>query len=332
MTTVLGQTREVSWIQLARGWWQATRPRTWGPTFAPILVASAWLWAELRAQGDIFEPQVSAWALGSTLLLQIGTNLFNDALDFCKGADTGTRIGPMRLSQRGWVAWKTVWWAGCLAFAFAVLFGIPLVQRGGGVIVVIGLLSGLAGYAYTGGPYPLAYRGLGDFFVLLFFGWIAVLGLFFVHLAPHHHFPASYWQDGWVLGTQVGLLATVLIAINHFRDEPTDRQVGKNTLSVRWGRQWGRFEILSCAFLPYILNLFWLASPDPGKKAAALSSGLLFPFSLGSYWPFLTHRWKTLRGAALNSLLARSSLLQFMWSLLWSAGLISASLWVSPHK
>src|SRR6185437_119355 len=193
-----------------------TRPKTLTAAVIPILVGTALVHT---AQGP-FRGSLSLFALLSTLFSQIGTNYFNDVLDFKKGADTAERLGPTRLSQSGALSPRAVAAAGIVSFLIACLFALPLVWSGGTVILVIGLFSLLCGYLYTGGPYPLAYVGLGEAFVVIFFGWVAVAGLFFLHT---HGFDSR----AIVAGTQLGLLASVLIAINNLRDRVNDEKAGK---------------------------------------------------------------------------------------------------------
>jgi 1,4-dihydroxy-2-naphthoate octaprenyltransferase len=227
-------------------WLLALRPKTLTTALVPVMVATTLV----AVEGYAIQWWISAFALLSAVFIQIGTNLINDALDFKKGADDERRIGPKRVTQSGLLTPNQVMLGGALSFLLAAALGIPLVLEGGWPIVVIGLVSLFCGYAYTGGPYPLAYKGLGDLFVVIFFGFVAVLGTFYLHTK-------TLTEAGWVAGLQVGLLATVLIAINNFRDAPTDKDAGKLTLVVRFGEQFARYEILLLSFLPFFLGLYW---------------------------------------------------------------------------
>jgi 1,4-dihydroxy-2-naphthoate octaprenyltransferase len=225
-------------------WLMATRPKTLTAALVPIIVATALV----KADGYPILWWVSICALLSSIFIQIGTNLVNDAIDFHKGADTEKRVGPQRVTQSGLLTSKQVMTGGMICFFIAMCFGIPLVIQGGWPIVGIGLISLFLGYAYTGGPFPLAYKGLGDFFVILFFGLIAVMGTYFLHTG-------RVTESSAVAGLQIGLLATVLIAINNLRDAPQDALVGKKTLAVRFGVTFARFEIAFLALAPFLIGI-----------------------------------------------------------------------------
>lgn len=224
----------------------AFRPKTLTAALVPCLVGSV---LAFKQHGQ-FEWFYLLCALASAFCIQIGTNLVNDAVDFEKGADDASRIGPQRITQSGVLSSKQVLNLAFVSFAVALLLGIPLVIAGGWPIVAIGLVSLVMAYAYTGGPYPLAYNGLGDFFVVIFFGWIAVGGMYYLHTG-------TYDLPAFVLGTQIGFLAAVLIAINNLRDHQTDRLVKKNTMAVRLGPRLARLEIAVLAFSPFIMSLYW---------------------------------------------------------------------------
>lgn len=224
----------------------AFRPKTLTAALVPCVAATA-LVAGLGRPVDL----AAFWcALLAAFCIQIGTNLVNDSVDFVKGADTAERIGPRRITASGVLSHKTVMILATLMFALAVGFGIPLVIKGGGWIVAIGVVSVLMGYSYTAGPFPLAYLGLGDLFVILFFGVIAVGGMFFLHTG-------EWWFHAVWLGLQIGFHATVLIAINNLRDRSGDAKVGKKTLAVRFGERFSRWEISFLLFAPYVMNLYW---------------------------------------------------------------------------
>ena len=224
------------------------RPKTLAAAVVPILVATALA----RAEGGAVTWWISALALLSAVMIQVGTNFVNDALDFVKGADRETRTGDARASQSGWFSHRAVIRMGFGCFALALVLGVPLVWQGGWPIVIIGLTSLALGYAYTGGPFPLAYVGLGDLFVILFFGLVAVGGVFFLQTQ-------SYSTPAVIAGVQIGLLATVLIAINNLRDLDQDKLVNKRTLAVRLGARVGRFEVPALFVGAFALNLYWLA-------------------------------------------------------------------------
>jgi 1,4-dihydroxy-2-naphthoate polyprenyltransferase len=225
----------------------ALRPKTLTAAWVPVMVATSLV----KAEGFQIIWWISVCALLSSLFIQIGTNFVNDALDFKKGADDHRRTGPKRVTQSGLLTHKQVMGAAGVCFLVAIFLGIPLVLQGGLPIVAIGLVSVFCGYAYTGGPYPLAYKGLGDLFVVVFFGLVAVLGTFYLHTG-------TVTDAGWITGLQIGLLATVLIAVNNFRDSPLDKEVGKKTLVVRFGAEFAKVEILLLTFVPFLVGFYWL--------------------------------------------------------------------------
>jgi 1,4-dihydroxy-2-naphthoate octaprenyltransferase len=227
-------------------WIEAARPKTLTAALVPIWVATA------LAAGLGFKIQIwiSVLALLSSFFIQIGTNLVNDYYDFKKGADKSDRLGPRRVTQSGLISEKAVKIGAFASFAIAVAFAVPLVWQGGWVIVTIGVASLLAGYAYTGGPFPLAYRGMGEVFVLIFFGLVAVGGLFFLQTG-------RFDKLSLIAGAQVGLLATVLIAVNNLRDISGDKRAGKRTVAVRLGMQGARIEIALLCLLPFLIGVYW---------------------------------------------------------------------------
>lgn len=241
--TTIGQMKTTG----AKPWLMALRPKTLTAALVPVIVATALV----KWQGAVVVWWVSICACLSAIFIQIGTNLVNDAIDFHKGADTDKRIGPQRVTQSGLLASRHVMVGAVICFALAVALGIPLVAQGGWPIVGIGLISIFLAYAYTGGPFPLAYKGLGDLFVILFFGLVAVMGTTYLHTR------AIDWA-AFVAGLQVGFLATVLIAVNNLRDAPQDALVHKRTLAVRFGIQFARFEIIILALSPFMMGVYWI--------------------------------------------------------------------------
>ncbi len=288
-----------------RSWILGARPKTLTAAVVPILVATALA----RALGaNPLHWELSVLALLSSIFIQVGTNLFNDAIDFKKGADTHERIGPVRVTQSGLLSHRAVWTGGFVCFAIAALLGIPLLMAGGWPIAVIGLLSLLCGFAYTGGPFPLAYLGLGDVFVILFFGWTAVGGLFFL-------LTGAFVAEAWVAGTQVGMLATALIAINNLRDREGDLKVGKRTLAVRFGERFAKLEVTALLILPLLMGAYWFFK---GRVWAAGLPLLLLPLALQ-----LGHVvfWNK-PDARCNTYLARAALIQLLFGALFSIGLL----------
>ncbi len=246
-----------------RAWVMAARPKTLTAGVVPIIVATALV----KSQGWPVMWWISVCALLSSIFIQIGTNFVNDAIDFKKGADSETRIGPQRVTQSGLFTARQVLILAGVCFVIATAFGIPLVLQGGWPILLIGLASLALGYAYTGGPFPLAYLGLGDIFVILFFGVIAVTGTYYLHTSM------VSWS-AVVAGLQIGLLATVLIAVNNLRDAPEDALVNKKTLVVRFGINFARFEIIFLICAAMVLGVYWWQT---GHPRAAILPLLTFP-------------------------------------------------------
>lgn len=230
-----------------KSWVLAARPKTLSAAVVPVL-ATIGLVNSLKLP---IQWWIICFALLSSFCIQIGTNFVNDAMDFKKGADNEKRLGPMRVTQQQIFTFKQVMLMATGFFALAMAFGIPLVLHGGWPIVVIGLLSVLMGYAYTSGPVPLAYFGLGDLFVIIFFGLVAVGGLFYLQTG-------TYTLDAFVLGLQIGFLSTILIAINNLRDIHTDSEVNKKTLAVRLGVTGAKIWIVFLVVAPFLLGYYWL--------------------------------------------------------------------------
>jgi 1,4-dihydroxy-2-naphthoate octaprenyltransferase len=206
-------------------WVLAARPKTLVAAAAPVVVG-----AGLAAHHASFAALPALAALLGALLIQIGTNLANDYYDFVRGADTRERVGPVRVTQAGLVAPETVRRAMIVVLAAAMLPGAYLVAVGGWPIVWIGLVSIACAVMYTGGPAPLAYHGLGDVFVFVFFGLVAVGGTYYVQAG-------SWPADAWLAGAGVGALSTAVLVVNNLRDVDTDAAAGKRTLAVRLGRR-----------------------------------------------------------------------------------------------
>ena len=278
-------------------WLLAIRPKTLSAAVVPVLMGSA-----LAAH----EPPAVTWwvfwcALIGAVLIQIATNLINDALDFKKGADTAERLGPIRVTQAGLIRPRTVMTAAYLCLAGAALCGIPLISRGGWPMMVIGVASILAAYAYTGGPFPLAYRGLGEVFVLIFFGFVAVGGTFYAH--------SLQWnRAAGLAGFAAGSLATVLLVINNLRDVEGDRRSNKRTTAVRFGERFARFEIAFFALAPF--------------AAVALigRTGYLLTLAALPLAAVVIVRALRSRGAELNRSLALAGALQWIFGLFFVGG------------
>lgn len=284
-------------------WLMAFRLKTLTAAVVPVLVGSSLAW---RADWKIF-----VFAVLASIFIQIATNLVNDAMDFKKGADQEDRIGPKRLTASGRVSFNQVLGAAFLFFFLAMLCGLYLVQVGGWPIFWVGVFSLLAGYLYTGGPWPLAYLGLGDLFVVIFFGLVAVLGMEFLYVK-------SISPAGVVAGLQVGMLATVLIAINNLRDREGDLRANKKTLAVRFGRTFVLIEILLLFLFSYLLLLFWFFYED--KTKAAILPLVTLPMAFGLTKELFKE--ENLSPLRWNQLLARSAMVHLFFGIFLSVGLV----------
>jgi len=284
-----------------RTWLLAARPKTLTAAVVPVVVGTGLALGQGMA---VLWPALAA--LVGAMLIQIGTNLTNDYYDFRKGADTHERVGPTRVTQSGLIAPQTVLAAGAGCFALAVLVGVSLVARGGWPFVAIGLASVLAGWAYTGGPYPLGYHGLGDLFVMVFFGLVAVPGTFYAQallLVP----------AVWPAAVAVGATGTMILVVNNLRDMDTDARAGKRTLAVRFGRGFGRAEYVALLILALAMPVLMLAAG--WARWPVLLALLAAPLA----WPPLSRVLGT-TGAALNPALGTTARFQAAFGLLLAAG------------
>jgi 1,4-dihydroxy-2-naphthoate octaprenyltransferase len=218
-------------------WLLAARPKTLSAAIVPVLMGTA------LAAPDISWPLFACTLLGA-VLIQIATNFINDALDFRKGADTAERLGPLRVTQAGLLSADAVMRGAYICLFGAALCGIPLIVRAGWPLLAIGVASMALAYAYTGGPYPLAYKGLGELFVILFFGVIAVSGTYYVQTL-------RITREVLLAGFAAGCLATVLLVINNLRDLENDRRSNKKTLAARFGETFARIEVIFFALAPF---------------------------------------------------------------------------------
>jgi 1,4-dihydroxy-2-naphthoate octaprenyltransferase len=268
--------------------------------------------AVFATDGDRFRVGAFLAALLGSVFIQIGTNLANDYSDAKRGADSVDRLGPVRVTASGLVAPQRVLVATWVAFAVAVGCGIYLTAIAGPLIAVVGVLSIAAGVLYTGGPRPYGYEGLGEVFVFLFFGLVAVNGSYYVQLEELDGLPFG-------LSVSVGMLAAAILVVNNVRDIDTDRRVGKRTLAVRLGRERTRrlyAELLIAAFVLLPVTLLIWSGP-----VAALAGLALAPLGLRLNRVVATRT----DGASLNAALAGTGLLLAGFSLLVSLGLLAAS-------
>jgi len=243
-------------------WIEGARPKTLPAAVGPVLVGGGLAWA-----AGSFAALPFGAALVGALLIQIGTNLANDYSDFVRGADNDERLGFSRVTQSGRLTPRQVWAGAAVAFALAIAVGTYLVARGGWPIVAIGLLSIAAGVCYTGGPWPFGYHGLGDLFVFLFFGPVAVVGTVYVQ--------ALEWRaDALIGGVGVGALTTAILVVNNLRDRQTDALAGKRTLAVVLGDRGSRAEYAGLLLIGLAVPVAGvaLAGWPPGVGAASLAS------------------------------------------------------------
>jgi 1,4-dihydroxy-2-naphthoate polyprenyltransferase len=289
-----------------QAWWLAARPKTLWVSVAPVLMGTA----VARAEGGLHLPYAGL-ALACALLIQVGTNLANDYFDARQGVDTERRIGPRRATQSGLIPARTVRAGFVLCFALAVLLGAWLLARGGWPILVIGLGSVALGVLYTGGPAPLAYRGLGDLFALLCFGPVAVAGTTYVQTLAWS--APALWG-----GLAAGCFSVAILTVNNFRDLAEDRRAGKRTLAVRCGPSFARAEFRLALLAAGLIPLGMAAG---GQPAALLAPGLLGLAMLAFTWRALAVEPgdDPAFGAAMNRLLALTGRLELAFALLFAA-------------
>jgi 1,4-dihydroxy-2-naphthoate octaprenyltransferase len=289
---------------MVRIWVMAARLRTLPAAIAPVLVGTS-----LAGQEGTFRAGAFIAALLGAIFIQVGTNLSNDYSDARRGADTEDRLGPVRVTAGWLVPPRQVLIATYVTFGLAVLCGAYLVYVAGPALLAIGAASILAGVLYTGGPRPYGYEGLGEVFVFLFFGIVAVTGSYFVQVE-------SLEWEAFALAVPVGLLAAAILVVNNVRDIDTDRRAGKRTLAVRLGRQKAR-TLYSVMLLVAYVALIPVVFP--------LSPWILLPWLT---LPLAARLARTVRahvdGPTLNAALARTGMLQLLFCVLLSAGILAS--------
>lgn len=287
-----------------RAWFAAARPATLPAAVVPVLVGTA-----AATRDGLFRLGPFLAALGASVLIQIGTNLANDYFDHQKGADTAERLGPKRLIQNAVATPQQVLLASLLCFGASALIGLYLVFVGGWPILIIGVLSILSGLAYTGGPYPLGYNGLGDLFVFVFFGLVAVAGTYYLHAG-------TVDVLAWWAAIPVGLLVTNILVVNNVRDINTDRAVGKRTLATRIGRRATRVQYVLFFVVAYLVPpLLWFASL---LSAWALLPWLSLPLAVRAVRGVLVHE----DGPTLNKMLRATGRLHMLFGVLFAVSLL----------
>lgn len=283
-------------------WVLAIRPRTLPAAAAGVIMGSALAW-----QDGFFRLDAALACLLTALLLQIGSNLANDVFDFERGSDTPERLGPVRVTQAGLLTPSQVKAGMALVFGLAALLGLYLAWLGGWPVVLIGVAAILSAIAYTGGPFPLGYYGLGDLFVFLFFGLAAVTGTYYVQAGSVS--PAAWW-----MAVPPGLIITAILVVNNLRDLENDRRAGKRTLAVMLGERATRIQYLICMIAAYLV--------------LPLAAGLdVIPWSAMLAWFSVPLAFQAARavikkkGRALNAALARTGQTALLFSLLFWLGL-----------
>ena len=288
-------------LSSVRIWMMAVRPKTLWASVAPVIVGLALA----QAEGPLNWLAAIATLVGS-ILIQIGTNFSNDYSDFHKGADTEEREGPVRVTQAGLVSPGRMLGSTVFVFALAGLVSIYLVSAAGWPIAVIGVAAIASGVLYTAGPFPLGYLGLGDLFVCIFFGPVAVGGTYFVQCGT------APWPV-LVAGLAPGLLSVAILVVNNLRDIEGDRAAGKKTLAVRFGPLFARVEYLFCILASAAVPLVLIAMPGWDYPVAFASVALI----LGAVPP-IRGVFKQADGKALNPVLAATAKLLLIYSLVFS--------------
>lgn len=283
-------------------WRLAIRPRTLPAAATGVLMGSALAWHD-----GFFCLAAALACLITALLLQIGSNLANDVFDFERGTDTAERLGPVRVTQAGLLTPSQVKQGMVIVFACAALFGLYLAWLGGWPIILIGIAAILSAIAYTGGPFPLGYHGLGDLFVFLFFGLASVAGTYYVQAG---FVSAAVW---WMT-LPPGLIVSAILVVNNLRDLENDKKAGKHTLAVILGEQLTKIQYLICMIAAYfvLLPAAWLEV----VPWSALLAWLSLPLAIHT-----AHRVLTQKGRALNAALAGTGQTALLFSILFWVGL-----------
>lgn len=284
-------------------WILAARPRTLGAALVPVLAGTA-----LAFSDHFLDPLLTVLILACAALIQIATNYFNDAIDHAKGADTAERLGPVRATNAGLLSARAMVTGAAVCLIVAAALAVPLVLHGGWPILTLGVVSLVLAYAYTGGPFPLAYLGLGEIFVVFFFGVFAVAGTFFLNTLELS--PAAV-----LAGLQIGLHSAVLLAVNNLRDLETDRASDKRTLAVRFGLVFARRENAGLVMAPFVLGILWLPL---GYLWAFLLPLLALPLA----WWLACACLEAQSDRSVNQLLAQAAALHGLFGLLISVAFL----------
>ncbi len=289
-----------------RAWILASRPKTLSAAFVPVAVGAACAYV---CGG--FAPWPALFAFFGAAMIQIGTNFANDVFDFESGADDEDRLGPTRAAQAGLLSPAALRLGMVVSFGLATAAGVYLTYVAGWSIVVIGVFSIASGIAYTGGPYPLGYNGLGDVFVMIFFGFVAVCGTVFVQMRAVPEL--ALW-----LSVPVGALATAILAVNNIRDRETDIRANKRTVVVRFGHRAGVAEYAVLLLASYAVPVALAATGRTGVT-------VLLPLITLPWAIVLFQRVRTRDGAALNPVLEGTAKLLLVFGVLLAVGLALAA-------
>jgi len=305
-------------ISRTKAWLMAARPQTLPAAAAPVIVGTG-----LAVADGVVAPLPALFAFVGAALIQIGTNFANDYYDAINGADTEDREGFTRVTQSGLISPAQVKLATIVTFGLAILSGTYLVYVGGLPILVIGLVSVVCGWSYTGGPYPLGYHGLGDLFVFVFFGLVAVTGTYYVQAAAVLAEPLTTTLPAGTITTAavvaslpIAAISTAIIVVNNIRDLETDAETGKRTLAVRLGYRWSRLEYVAMLALAYVVPVwFWLGTDyGPGVLLALVT----LPYAAMVARTVLTRT----DGEALNPALEQTGKLLALYAVCFAGGLV----------
>jgi len=305
-------------VSRTRAWVMAARPQTLPAGGSPVVIGTA-----LAVSDGVFAPLPALAALVGALLIQVGTNFANDYFDAVNGADTDDSEGFTRVTAGGLIEPQRVKYAMAATYALAVTVGLYLVAVGGVPILVIGLSSIAAGVLYTGGPYPYGYYGLGDLFVFVYFGVVAVTGTYYVQAAaavagvPVGLSPETLPIHVVVASLAAAALTTAILVVNNIRDVESDRAAGKRTLAVILGYRWSRAEFLALVVLAYLIPVALVAGY--GYPLATLLPVVSLPLAVAVARTVLTRS----DGEALNPALERTGQLLALYSVLFAAGLLA---------
>ncbi len=290
-------------ISKVESWVLASRPKTLLAAFVPIIIGSS-----IAFSDGYFNLIAALDALICSILIQTGTNFVNDLYDHIAGTDSADRAGPTRVLASGLISIKEMKIGIILVFSLTFLLGLYLVSLGGWVVLLIGVLSILAGIAYTAGPFPLAYNGLGDIFVFLFFGLVGTVGTYYVQALQITSL--SVWAS-----IPVGALITNILIVNNYRDIDEDRQAGKNTLAVLLGKRFSRVQylvFLIVSFLmPFVVYFYYK------QNIAVFLPILALPLGIKLVKMIYTHD-----GKELNKTLELTAKLSAIYGILFAAGII----------